>query len=78
MDENLRKYYDNRFSMMASDGWRDLMEDVGAMLEANNNLDGVDTEKSLHFRKGEISIMRWLLNLKEDSKRVYEQLKEEQ
>lgn len=75
MTPELQKYYENRFKMMAEDGWKDLMDDVQAMLDANNRIDGIQDEKSLQFRRGEISMMRWLLSLRDVSTETYEELK---
>ena len=73
MDLKLQQYYENRFELFSTDGWRDLMEDVQAMLDATNNLNGV-TVDNLGFKQGEVSIMRWLLTLKEVSEKAYEEL----
>jgi hypothetical protein len=45
------------------------------MLAATNDLSSVQDEKTLHFRRGEISIMRWLLSLQSVSEQVYEEKK---
>jgi hypothetical protein len=63
--------------MMATKGWQDLVEDLELMLQSTDTIKGVDTEQQLWFRKGEISIMNWIKNLKESSTEVYEQLQEE-
>jgi len=76
MNENLRKYYERRLEMCNSQAWKDLMEDVEAMLVATNTLDGVK-ECDLRFKQGEVSIMRWLLSVKEMSEESFEKLKEE-
>ena len=76
MDAKLEKYYTNRLEMTSTEAWKDLMEDIEGMLAVSNTLDGV-TEDNLQFRKGEISIMRWLLNLRIISDAAYNQLKEE-
>lgn len=77
MNRELQDYYENRFSMMATQGWKDLLEDLDMMLKSTDTLSGVDTEQQLWFRRGEISIMTWIKNLKESSTEVYEQLQEE-
>ncbi len=77
MDKELQVYYENRLSMMADPAWADLMEDVQNMLNATNDISAIQDEKTLHFRRGEISIMRWMLTLKETSERTYNQLKDE-
>jgi hypothetical protein len=46
------------------------------MLQAMNNISTIADEKSLQFRKGEISIMTWLITLKAVSERAYEELNE--
>ena len=65
MNPELQKYYEERFSTMSGQGWRDLMEDVDKMIEPLNNISTIADEKSLQFRKGELSILIWLKNLKQ-------------
>jgi hypothetical protein len=76
MDKDLQQYYERRLSLMADPAWADLMEDVQNMLNATNDISAIQDEKTLHFRRGEISIMRWMLTLKETSEQAYNQLKE--
>ena len=61
---------------MATDGWRDLIEDIDNMANALNNISVVQDEKDLQFKKGELSILTWLKNLREVSERAYEELNE--
>ena len=74
MNPELQKYYEDRFSMMTTSGWGDLMEDVDGMIDALNNLSAVEDEKSLQFKKGELSILLWLKNLRQVSSDAYEDL----
>ena len=76
MNPELQKYYDERFSMMSTQGWIELMEDVDKMIEPLNNISTIADEKSLQFRKGEYSILIWLKNLKQVSERAFEDLNE--
>jgi hypothetical protein len=78
MNRELQDYYEDRFSMMASKGWQNLIEDIEIMLSSTDTIRGVDTEQQLWFRKGEVSIMTWLKNLRESSTEVYEQLQKEE
>jgi hypothetical protein len=78
MNRELQDYYENRFSMMATQGWRDLLEDIDLMLSSTDTVKGVETVEQLHFRKGEVSIMTWIKNLKQSSEEVYEQLQQEE
>lgn len=74
MDKALQKYYEDRFSMMASTGWDDLVDDATNMFKAVNNLAPVTTETELYFRKGQLDILQWMLTLKDSSATAYEQL----
>lgn len=76
MNKELQTYYEERFSTMATVGWRDLMEDVERMIEPLNNIATITDERSLQYRKGELSILTWLQNLKQVSERAYEDLNE--
>ena len=76
MNPELQKYYEERFSMMSTQGWIELMEDVDKMIEPLNNISTIADEKSLQSRKGELSILIWLKNLKQVSERAFEDLNE--
>jgi hypothetical protein len=78
MNRELQDYYENRFAMMSTQGWKDLVDDVVTMIEATDRLGGIETEQQLHFKKGELSIMNWIKTLRESSTEVYEQLSEEE
>jgi hypothetical protein len=72
----LQKYYEARFDLMSKEGWKDLMEDIDTMIESLNNISTISDEKSLQFKKGELSILTWLRTLKEVSERAFEELNE--
>ena len=76
MNPELQKYYEDRFDLFSRQGWADLMEDVDNMLIPLNNVSTIADEKSLQFRKGEISILVWLQTLKSVSEKAYEDLNE--
>ncbi len=77
MDKDLQKYYEDRFDMMSSQGWKDLMEDADKMSIQYNNLFEVSTEAELNFKKGQIDILLWLLSLKETSEQAWLELQED-
>ncbi len=76
MTPELQKYYEDRFDMMSTEGWKDLSVDIDIMIESLNNLSVIPDEKTLMFKKGELSILTWLKTLKEVSERAYEDLNE--
>jgi len=76
VNPELQKYYEDRFDLFSRQGWADLMDDVDNMLIPLNNVATIADEKSLQFRKGEISILIWLKTLKGVSEQAYEELNE--
>jgi hypothetical protein len=76
VNPELQKYYESRFSMMGSDGWKDLVEDIDTMIASLNNISVIPDEQSLQFKKGELSILTWLKTLRQVSERAYEELNE--
>jgi hypothetical protein len=76
MSPELEKYYTDRFSMMSMDGWKELTIDIDNMIESLNNISVIPDEKTLMFKKGELSILTWLKTLKEVSEQAYEELNE--
>ena len=76
MTPELQKYYESRFDMMSTDGWKDLIDDIETMAASINNIATVNDEKDLQFKKGELSILTWLKTLKQVSEEAYEGLNE--
>jgi hypothetical protein len=76
MTPELQKYYEERFSLFSQQGWKDLIEDVDNMINSLNNISVIENDSQLNFKKGELSILTWLKNLKEISSMAYEELNE--
>jgi hypothetical protein len=74
MDKKLQSYYENRFSMMATSGWQDLMEDAQQLFDSLNQVLPIQNENDLHLKRGQLDILNWLLNLKPASEAAFEQL----
>ena len=77
MNKELQDYYENRFSMMATQGWKDLCEDVEKMLQNYQSIDSCGSENELFLRKGQVDILKWLLSLKTVSEKAWEDLNAE-
>lgn len=77
MDKALQDYYENRFEMMASQGYKDLIEDATKMLDEYNNLNNLNSSDDLFYRKGQVDILTWLVSLKDISEQAWEDLNEE-
>lgn len=78
LNKELQDYYEKRLLMMGDIAWKQLIEDVEEMIKATNDITSVQDEKTLHFKRGELSIMKWLVTLKDTSSEAYEQLKAEE
>ena len=74
LSPELEKYYTDRWDMMATQGWKDLVEDVQNMYDSVNDLSNISTQDHLMKSKGEIEILQWILSLKDVSEQVYKEL----
>jgi hypothetical protein len=74
MDNKLQAYYEARFSMMATEGWKDLIEDAQNFFDGINKVATVQNENDLFMKKGQLDVLQWLLSLKDSSAQTYEQL----
>ena len=77
MTPELLHYYEERFAMMATTGWKQLVEDIEELKKSYELVSNVKSPDDLYFRKGQLDIIYWLLNLKEISEQSYEDLKHE-
>ncbi len=74
MDKELQEYYEERFNMMGTKGYTDLLTDVETMIEERNNLMATQSLEELHFRKGQLDVLHWIRTLKKLSEEAWEQL----
>ena len=76
MAPELQTYYEETFSMMATKGWKLLMEDLQEIKNNVNELSTVLDSQSLFNRQGQLDILNLLLTRKEACERAYEELTE--
>ncbi len=77
MTPELQKYYEEQFSMFATAGWKDLLEDLKVLEDSVNTLSTVDNEQTLFFRKGQLDILELLFQRKAMCEKAYEDLQNE-
>ena len=77
MDKELQEYYEERFNMMGTKGYTDLLTDVETMIEERNNLMATQSLEELNFRKGQLDVLHWIRTLKKLSEEAWEQLNDE-
>lgn len=77
MEQSLQKYYEDTFSMMATEGWKYLMEDLEKLANELSNIRTATDTQQLHFRQGQLDILDLLLNRRQTCEEVYDQLQGE-
>ena len=78
MDKELQEYYEARFDMMSTKGYKDLLADVERMIDERNNLMATQSLEDLNFRKGQLDVLHWMRTLKKLSEEAWEQLNNEE
>lgn len=76
MDKELQKYYEDRFEMFTTKGWKDLIVDI-EKIKSSIKVEDIPDERTLFARRGELRIMNWLLSLKDVSEQTYKDLDNE-
>ena len=78
LDKDLQEYYEERFDMMATKGWKDLVADIELMMDERNSLMATKSLDELNFRKGQLDVLHWIRTLKQLSEEAWEQLNNDQ
>ncbi len=78
MDKELERFYEDAFSMMSTQGWKDLMEDIERVKNSYDKLSSVTETHPLDFRRGQMDILNWLYGLKGLYEKAYEELQLEE
>lgn len=76
MDKEIQQYYEDRFTMFTSKGWKDLLVDI-EKIKSSIKVEDIPDEKTLFARRGELRIMNWILTLKDVSEQTYKDLDNE-
>jgi hypothetical protein len=75
MSPELQQYYEDRLSMMSTKAWRQLIEDLLEMRTQYENIRICDKD-TIEFRKGQVDILDYVIELKDLSEKAYEELNE--
>lgn len=76
MSPELQQYYEDRFSMMSTKAWRQLIEDLLDIRTQYENIRTCDKD-TIEFRKGQVDILDYMIGLQYLSEKAYEELKNE-
>lgn len=63
MDKATEKYYDDLQGMFMTDGWKELMKELSANALQINSVEATKDNEDLYFRKGQLNILSFVLNL---------------
>ena len=63
LSKELELYYRNMYRMFASDGWKQLQEDLQNNATVINSVELTKDNDDLRFRKGQLAVIASLLNL---------------
>ena len=73
MPKEDEQFLKDRLSMMESEGWLDLIEDLKDLEHSILNIDALDNENDLFNAKGQLHIIRFLLSLEDATKFTLDQ-----
>jgi hypothetical protein len=74
MEQELQHYYDNRFTLCASVGWKQLLEDLQQSRNELAKIENINSQEELWKNKGKVEVLDYILNLKEISEKVYQEI----
>lgn len=74
MAPEILNYYEERFSMMTTVGWKDFIEDINNLKAPLEDISTIKSVDMLYFRQGQLDIINWVLGLRDISEQTYEEL----
>ena len=74
MDKELQQYYEETFSMTASEGWKYFVEDMEKLKETVDSVSSTLNAEDLFFKKGQLDILTLILTRKKICEESYNQL----
>ena len=74
-DRDLQHYYESMEEMFVTPGWKYLTEDLQKIYETANSLEGIKNTEGLHYRLGQIDILKLVAGQPAVISAAYEQLK---
>jgi len=77
-NKDLQDYYDAKFEMFATKGWKVLQEEVDRLLETVRDINFVNPQASLDFRLGQQDMLLWLSKMRDICDTAHGQLLDDQ
>lgn len=63
MDKSDEKYYEDLQDMFMTSGWKELMKELSANALQINSVEATKDNDDMFFRKGQLNILSFILNL---------------
>jgi hypothetical protein len=63
MDKETEKYYNSLQDVFVMEGWKELMKELSANALHINTVEATRDRDDLNFRKGQLNILAFILNL---------------
>jgi hypothetical protein len=74
---DVQKQFEDFFDLFSRPGWTLLVEDLESMIENLDSLEYVDSLEKLQYHKGQLTILRRIVGMKQAMEAAYEDLDEE-
>lgn len=74
MSQEDLEFYERRFDLFALKGWLDLVEDFEQLKNNLVDIAQISTEQDLWYRKGQVEMINYLIQLKTLTEQAYEEL----
>ena len=69
-------FLEDRLSMMETEGWRDLIQDLENLEDSASSINSMNSEQDLWFAKGQLHIINFLLSLNNVTNLALEELQD--
>mgnify|MGYP003645096550 CR=1 FL=1 len=77
-EQELELYFRQMNELFRQEGWQNLIEEMKLNLPNINSIENAKDEKDLYFRKGQLNMIGFLLNLEETTRIGQEESLKEQ
>ena len=74
MSQEDLEFYERRFDLFALKGWTDLVEDFEQLKKNLENISHINTEQDLWYKRGQVEMINYLIQLKTLTEQAYEEL----
>lgn len=70
-------YYNNYFALFRTDGWKQLIDELYTNAAAIDSVESTKSADDLHFRKGQLNVLRHLINFEDVIHQGFEEFSQE-